>query len=270
MEYDVAYGVRTMEQLMALIAFFRSMKGRVTAFNYLDHVDFTSSIPTSYEARRAPAVGPFDQTVGAGDGQTTSFQLTKTYATATQSQVRPIYRPVPGTVRMGVNGKETTFFTVSAQGVVTFTSPLSVKSKGAVSIPAGQGDYTTLTGQPGDFTALKAFAASNWSVSVTGFTNTAPNVVFSQGVTVVEVATDGSWVTLCYPHSYPLLAETSAGPITITMSPAPPPNTAITAGYQFYVPVRFDTDTLPITLHEYGVGGANSVKLIEVRPTSWG
>ena len=29
---------------------------------------------------------------------------------------------------------------------------------------------------------------------------------------------------------------------------------AITAGYQFYVPCRFDTDTLPLTLEDYGIG----------------
>jgi len=29
--------------------------------------------------------------------------------------------------------------------------------------------------------------------------------------------------------------------------------------------VRFDTDILPVTIEDYGVGGSNSVKLIEVR-----
>ena len=51
MEYDVAYGVRTMEQLTALITFFRAMRGRLYAFNYRDHVDYTSSVAVAYEAR---------------------------------------------------------------------------------------------------------------------------------------------------------------------------------------------------------------------------
>ena len=75
MEYDVAYGVRTMEQLMALITFFRAMRGRTYAFNYRDNVDYTSSIPTAFEARAAPAIGPYDQWIGTGDGSTTVFQL---------------------------------------------------------------------------------------------------------------------------------------------------------------------------------------------------
>jgi hypothetical protein len=54
MEYDVAYGVRTMEHLHGLIAFFRAMQGKKHAFLYRDHSDYTSTLAVDYEARRAP------------------------------------------------------------------------------------------------------------------------------------------------------------------------------------------------------------------------
>ena len=53
----------------------------------------------------------------------------------------------------------------------------------------------------------------------------------------------------------------------VTFGTAPANAAVITAGFWFYVPVRFDTDLLPVTIEDYGVGGANSVKLIEVRPS---
>jgi uncharacterized protein (TIGR02217 family) len=112
-----------------------------------------------------------DQVIGIGDGTTTVFQLTKTYSSTTQSQVRNITRPQPGTVIIAVNGTLNT----------------------------------------------------NWTVDdTTGL---------------------------------------------VTFGTAPAANAVITAGFLFYVPVRFDTDILPVTIEDYGVGGANSVKLIEVRPS---
>ena len=68
MEYDIAYGVRTMEQLHALISFFRAMRGRLYAFNYKDPVDHSSTLAMATEARSPPPPTPFDQQIGSGDG----------------------------------------------------------------------------------------------------------------------------------------------------------------------------------------------------------
>ena len=54
-----------------------------------------------------------------------------------------------------------------------------------------------------------------------------------------------------------------------SIHPAPLSGVSLSAGFQFYVPVRFDTDILPITIEDYGIGGSHSVKLIEVRPAAW-
>ena len=273
MEYDVGYGVRTMEQLQAMIAFFRAMRGRKMAFNYLDHVDNTSSVAVNYEARRAPPVTPFDQTLAnAADGVQTVFQLTKTYTSQTQTQVRPIYRPVPGTVRMGVAGKEVTNFTVDGQGRVTFSTPLSIGVGHTVTKDEpGNANNCTYTGQPGDFSALRPYVNNGWFVGVSGFPLPNDNIAPTAGAIITSLAADGSWCSITFPHgiAYQTAGATTES-LTLTINLAPPQGFTVTAGFKFYVPVRFDTDTLPITLHEYGVGGANSVKLIEVRPSSWG
>ncbi|MGO4917532.1 phage distal tail protein, Rcc01695 family [Pseudogemmobacter sp. W21_MBD1_M6] len=51
----------------------------------------------------------------------------------------------------------------------------------------------------------------------------------------------------------------------ITFAAAPAPGVAITAGFEFDVPVRFDTDTLDVTLDVERLGSITSIPLIEVR-----
>jgi uncharacterized protein (TIGR02217 family) len=51
----------------------------------------------------------------------------------------------------------------------------------------------------------------------------------------------------------------------LTFSAPPAAGVAITAGFEFDVPVRFDTDYLPLSLDTYGVGSARDVPLVEVR-----
>ena len=50
-----------------------------------------------------------------------------------------------------------------------------------------------------------------------------------------------------------------------TFAAAPAPGIAITAGFEFDVPVRFDTDTLDVTLDFERLGSITSIPLIEVR-----
>ena len=57
--------------------------------------------------------------------------------------------------------------------------------------------------------------------------------------------------------------NTSTGVITFAAAPAP--GVAITAGFEFDVPVRFDTDTLDVTLDFERLGSITSIPLIEVR-----
>ncbi len=51
----------------------------------------------------------------------------------------------------------------------------------------------------------------------------------------------------------------------VTFAAAPALGVAITAGFEFDVPVRFDTDTLDVTLDFERLGSITSIPLIEVR-----
>jgi uncharacterized protein (TIGR02217 family) len=51
----------------------------------------------------------------------------------------------------------------------------------------------------------------------------------------------------------------------VTFNTAPAAGVAITAGFEFDVPVRFDTDTLDVTLDLERLGSITSIPLVEIR-----
>jgi uncharacterized protein (TIGR02217 family) len=115
--YDVGYGVKTLDDLHAVIAFFEARMGRLTGFRFKDFADSKSCAPGG-------AITPQDQPLGTGDGATTVFALTKTYTSGSASWTRAILKPVAGTIRLAINGVETNTFTADpATGEITFTSP---------------------------------------------------------------------------------------------------------------------------------------------------
>ncbi len=73
----------------------------------------------------------------------------------------------------------------------------------------------------------------------------------------VTVAVDGT------VQSFGWSVDTTTGLITFTTAPAN--GAAITAGFEFDVPVRFDTDQLDVTLDIERLGSITSIPLIEVR-----
>ena len=118
-EYDISTGIRSQADLVELLAFFRARRGRAFGFRFRDWLDNSSA------ATPDDPVTPFDQTIGTGDGVTIAFALTKTYGTPPDAQVRRITRPVPGSVRIAIDGAEqTTGWSLDAsRGIVTFTTP---------------------------------------------------------------------------------------------------------------------------------------------------
>ena len=70
--YNAGYGVKSLDQLHAVLDFFEERRGRLYGFRWRDHADWTSSAPGT-----SPTDG--DQIIGTGDGSTLTFQLTKTY-----------------------------------------------------------------------------------------------------------------------------------------------------------------------------------------------
>jgi uncharacterized protein (TIGR02217 family) len=51
----------------------------------------------------------------------------------------------------------------------------------------------------------------------------------------------------------------------ITFLTAPGAGVAVTAGFEFDVPVRFDSDTLDVTLDVERLGSITSIPLVEIR-----
>jgi uncharacterized protein (TIGR02217 family) len=161
--YNAGYGVKSRADMLAVLAFFEERRGRFHAFLWRDGLDFSSNgtaVPTA-----------LDQAIGTGDGVKVSFSLTKRYGANFDPYLRPITRPVAGSVMVAV---------------------------------AGVG-----------------LATADYSVDAT------------TGVVTLDVA--------------PVLGA------------------AVTAGFLFDVPVRFDTDRLDVELTSFDAAEAPSIPLIEVR-----
>ncbi|MEM6310676.1 MAG: DUF2460 domain-containing protein [Pseudomonadota bacterium] len=163
--YDAGLGLRSLDDIEALIAFFEARQGQLFGFRWKDWSDF-KSVFASQQA------GFSDQTIGQGDGTTTQFQLTKTYVSGGVSYSRPITKPVDGTVQIGLA-----------------SAPLSEGS-----------DYTV---------------------------------------------------------------DTATGLVSLNV--APQAGQTITAGFEFDVPVRFDTDQIQTSVASFQAGQIPDVPIVEVR-----
>ena len=118
--YDAGVGMRSLDDIATLIAFFEARRGQMHAFRWKDWADFKSCKPSA-------KLRHDDQVIAMGDGTTRSFQLIKTYRSGEGSYARPIKKPVGGTVRAGIQGdelREGVEYSVDlATGVVTFVEP---------------------------------------------------------------------------------------------------------------------------------------------------
>jgi uncharacterized protein (TIGR02217 family) len=165
--YNAGYGVKSLDDLSAVVAFFEERRGRLHGFRWRDPLDYKSCAPA-----RTPTA--LDQTLGIGDGVRSIFDLVKIYGTTFNPYTRRITKPTTGTVLLAVNG-------------------------------------------------------------------------------MIEPA-----ATYIVDHT--------AGRITFLAGHIPPLGQPVSAGFQFDVPVRFDTDKLEINLSGFRAGAIPSIPLIEIRP----
>ncbi|KAB2910814.1 MAG: DUF2460 domain-containing protein [Hyphomicrobiaceae bacterium] len=165
--YNAGYGVKSLNDLHAVIAFFEERRGRLHGFRWRDPLDWKSCPPESEPAAT-------DQLIGIGDGTTLAFQLAKTYGSAFNPWTRAITKPVAGTVLVAVAGMLQT---------------------------------------PGTDYALDA----------------------------------------------------GTGIVTFLPGHVPAASAAITAGFEFDVPVRFDTDKLEINLQGFRHGAIPAIPVVEIR-----
>ncbi len=125
--FDAGTGVRSIEDLYDIVAFFEARRGSLCGFRFRDPFDMNSRRP-------GETVTAFDQAIGTGDGAGAAFQLVKTYGTGGDAYVRPIRKPVSGTVLVAVGGVAASpshYAVDHATGVVTFL-PGHVPGSGAL------------------------------------------------------------------------------------------------------------------------------------------
>lgn len=116
--YDAGYGVKSLDQLYEVLAFFEERRGRFHGFRWKDAADFRSGAPS------IPPQATDQPMVGAVDGVNDDFQLAKAYGGSFAPWTRAVKKPVQGSVKVAVAGATKTegvHYTVDyATGIVTF------------------------------------------------------------------------------------------------------------------------------------------------------
>ncbi|QIG81562.1 DUF2460 domain-containing protein [Stakelama tenebrarum] len=112
--YDVGPGLRSEADIAALLAFYRARLGPARGFRLRDPFDGSSN-----DGGDPTAV---DQMLGVGDGSAQAFALVKRYG----ESERRITRPVAGSVRVAVDGVETSAFSMGEGGIITLDTPPEV------------------------------------------------------------------------------------------------------------------------------------------------
>ena len=118
--YDAGVAMRSLDDVETLIAFFEARHGQIYGFRWKDWSDYKSAA-----SKREPDYR--DQVIAIGDDVTASYQLMKVYRSGPHTYMRPITKPVAGSVRMGLAGEaqqEGVHYEVdSTTGIVTFAHP---------------------------------------------------------------------------------------------------------------------------------------------------
>lgn len=118
--YDAGVSLRSLDDVAELIAFFEARRGQLYGFRWKDWSDYKSCAPSAQPGFR-------DQQLAVADGMAREFQLSKTYASGGHGYLRPIAKPVAGTVLVGISGDEQVlgvdFDLDLVRGVVRFDEP---------------------------------------------------------------------------------------------------------------------------------------------------
>jgi len=157
--YDAGFGVKSKADLRAVLAFFEERRGSFHGFLFRDPIDNQSG-------ENLPHAN--DQTIGTGDDSKTDFQLVKTYGAAFDPYVRVITKPIVDSVKVALDGVQTTSFTLDlTTGVVHF---LSAPPSGAI-VSAGF-----------SFDVPVRFATDRLDVEITSF-----NAALAPSIKLIEV-----------------------------------------------------------------------------------
>ena len=97
--YDAGIGMRSLDDIATLIAFFEARSGQIFGFRWKDWSDYKSCLPSR-------VIGYEDQVIGIGDGFTSDWNLMKSYTSGGHSYQRPIVKPVAGSIKVGIQGEQ--------------------------------------------------------------------------------------------------------------------------------------------------------------------
>jgi uncharacterized protein (TIGR02217 family) len=121
--YDAGMGLRSLDDVETLVAFFEARQGRLHGFRWKDWGDYKSSLPNS-------EVTGLDQLLAYGDEIEDTFQITKSYNSGEYAYQRPIKKLVYGTVLITVGDDpriEGEDYTIDYDtGILTFAHPPDV------------------------------------------------------------------------------------------------------------------------------------------------
>ena len=113
--YHAGYGMKSLDDIHALVAFFEERRGKLHSFRWKDFADYKSCAPSAQ-------IAATDQVIGTGDGSTRVFQLVKRYGSGIRDYQRKVTAPVAGSAVIAVAGVISTQVTVDVlTGLVTFT-----------------------------------------------------------------------------------------------------------------------------------------------------
>jgi uncharacterized protein (TIGR02217 family) len=116
MKFNIAYGIKTKEQIDKLLLFFRARMGRAIGFRYKDWSDFTAK----------------NQLIGVGDGSTTRFQLKKIYKSGNSEFIRIIEKPVYNSVSIYFDDENVAqkYYSIDyTTGNIEFTKSVNIGAK---------------------------------------------------------------------------------------------------------------------------------------------
>lgn len=118
--FDAGMGLRSLDDVEQMIAFFEARQGQLHGFRWKDWGDYKSCAPS-----KAPDA--LDQLIAIGDEVTKVLPLVKAYRSGQQTYLRPITKPVAGSVRIAIGGdelQEGIDYAVGVNtGLITFTHP---------------------------------------------------------------------------------------------------------------------------------------------------
>lgn len=124
--YNAGYGIKSLDDLHAVLAFFEERRGRLHGFRWRDPLDHKSCAPE----RTSSAL---DQTLGVGDGSRAQFALVKVYGSIFAPYTRRIAKPVADSVLVAIDGiiePSSTYTIDHTAGLVSFL-PGHIPASGA-------------------------------------------------------------------------------------------------------------------------------------------